>query len=42
MTHSNDYRLYFYANYKYDAAINKYVMHIIIVLLNMSKSAIGN
>ena len=41
-THSNEYQLYHYANYKYDAANIKYVMHIIIALLNMSKSAIGN
>ena len=40
-TNSNEYQLYHYANYKYDAAVNKYVTRIIIALLNMSKSAIG-
>ena len=33
LTHSNKYRWYYYANYKYNAAIIKYVMHIIITAL---------
>ena len=39
-THSNEYQLYHYANYKYDAAIIKYVMQIIIAFLIITNNLI--